>query len=152
MTPPIFNKKTLDQISKDIQSLPVDLDQATERLIKLAGDISTIAKLSRTAVDKAHYKQVSELVSSPNSKRWLVLITDILFRTQDTKKVFKRIKTISTKLGIPKFLPLFEKVGISISIKMPALISPLVVRVARIMTRSKFKQVVFTALDRLDLK
>ena len=117
------------QKSHSSGGLPMSVPSSDE-VIQLAGDLLKSSRSFETAAERSRSAMMARMMGDPNGKQFTMALADQVLRIPDPKRASSRLRSLIGQFGLPKYLPLLDRLAIrlgnwSASI-LPGSVMPLV--------------------------
>ena len=130
------------EILTSVKGKTLSLDERKKLAIELAAEMLHEAQLNQLPKDKKNQQFLANMMKDPLGKLFTTNITDQCFRSEKSSRVANQLCYLLNKMGIPKFLPWQNRVGL-IAFKWLGRTAPFAsVPVVRTMIRLETRRVI----------
>lgn len=120
----------------------LSLDERIDQAIALAALLIEEAHRIQTPAEKLHDRQLSGMIHDPVGKVFTTTLTDQCFRSHRQKRIADQIVHVIHHLGIPRYLPLSQKIALQAFAVLGKTFSSLAVPLTIQMLRNQTKNVI----------
>ena len=98
--------------------------------IKLAGELLNASRQFETSAERQRSAMMARMMDDPAGKQFTMALADQVLRIPDSKRAAGRLRTLIDQFGLPKYLPLMDRLAIRVgnwsAAVLPQWVMPLV--------------------------
>ena len=103
---------------------------STDEVIKLAGDLLKSSRAFETPAERTRSAMMARMMDDQTGKQFTMALADQVLRIPDPKRAAGRLRSLIDQFGLPKYLPLLDRLAIRVgnwsAAVLPGWVMPLV--------------------------